>query len=320
MNRLRMAILAAASLLLGGCALFRPAEPTKLQMFTVAAKEGDFLAGAAVVDITPESNFDMGGYAIGRDATGVHDPLYARALVLKRGEHEQILVAVDLVGLFRPFIKEVVAEVPNINPERVIIASTHNHSSPDSMGIWGTPPIRSGLNDAFMQKVKRGILQSIADARAALRPAEVGWTTVPIDPTEFIKNVNRKGLVDPEIAVLHLRDQGGGATIAVLTELGCHPEVVPEKNTLVSADYPGYTVHALEDEFGGVGIYVSGDLGALVSPVRHMGDHHAGVYWEAAKRIGDRLAEYTAFGVHSIEHYEKSPRLAVYHTPIYLKT
>jgi hypothetical protein len=132
--------------------------------------------------------------------------------------------------------------------------------------------------------------------------------------------VNRKGLVDPEVPVLHVRGRGAGPTIATLVELGCHAEIVPPSNTQVSADFPGYVVRALERELGGVGIYVAGDLGALVSPVRHLGDRHEGVVWEEAQRFGERLASYAIQGVHAIESYDGTPRLAVYHTPIYLES
>ena len=284
------------------------------------AKDGDLEAGAAAVDISPEkAGLKMGGYRVGRDSTGNHDPLFARALVLKRGDHEQILVAVDLVGLFRPFIRETLAEIPGLPIDEVIVASTHDHSSPDSMGIWGHPPFTSGLDKDFMAKVRRGIVQSIQDARARVAPAEIGYATTAVDPVDFIKNANRKNLVDPESTVIHVRARGGGATIATLVELGCHPEVVPEDNTLVSADFPGYCVRALEREFGGVGIYVSGDLGALVSPVRHRDPSRPDWMWKEAQRIGERLAGYAIPALRGIREYETAPRLAAYKTPIYLE-
>lgn len=306
-------------MLLGGCAWFRPSEPEKVVTTMSVAKEGDLLAGAAAVDISPDkAGLKMGGYRVGRESTGNHDPLFARALVLKRGDHEQVLVAVDLVGLFRPFIRETLAEIHDVPIEHIVVASTHDHSSPDSMGIWGHPPFSSGMDKDFMAKVRRGILQAIHDARANLAPAEIGCATTAVDPENFIKNVNRKNLVDPESTVIHVRARGGGATIATLVELGCHPEVVPEDNTLVSADFPGYTVRALERELGGVGIYVSGDLGALVSPVRHREPDRPGWMWEEAQRIGERLAGYATAAVKGIGEYESAPRLAAYRTPIFL--
>jgi hypothetical protein len=122
--------------------------------------------------------------------------------------------------------------------------------------------------------------------------------------------------------VIHVRARGpganNGATIATLVELGCHPEVVPEDNTLVSADFPGYCVRALEREFGGVGIYVSGDLGALVSPVRHRKPENPDWCWDEARRIGERLAGYASEAVKTIREYESAPRLAAYRSPIFL--
>lgn len=65
-----------------------------------------FTAGAAAVTISPqathlESRLYLGGYDgyMGRPAEGVHDDLYARALVLSQGGTTLALVALDLVGM-----------------------------------------------------------------------------------------------------------------------------------------------------------------------------------------------------------------------------
>lgn len=56
-------------------------------LFSVAGLGASLKAGAAKVDITPQTGLKMYGYA-GRKsgATGVLDPLYARTLVLEAGD------------------------------------------------------------------------------------------------------------------------------------------------------------------------------------------------------------------------------------------
>src|SRR5262245_47062284 len=65
---------------------------------------GPIRAGAASRVITPDLSSPpsprMAGFAQGRDATGVHDDLYARAIVLEVGETSIALVALDLIGFF----------------------------------------------------------------------------------------------------------------------------------------------------------------------------------------------------------------------------
>src|SRR3970040_852627 len=64
------------------------------------------LAGAAALPITPlpehlEDRLYLGGYDgyLGRPAGGVHDDLFARALVLGGGETTVALIALALVGM-----------------------------------------------------------------------------------------------------------------------------------------------------------------------------------------------------------------------------
>src|SRR5438552_1599364 len=58
-------------------------------------------AGAARVDITPDvkaAKIPLGGYAArkGSPSTGVHDPVYAHALVLSSGDTKVAIVSLDL--------------------------------------------------------------------------------------------------------------------------------------------------------------------------------------------------------------------------------
>jgi len=55
------------------------------------------MAGAAAVDITPPVPFRMAGYFSERISTGVHDLLWAKALVPRQGDEQIALVFCDLV-------------------------------------------------------------------------------------------------------------------------------------------------------------------------------------------------------------------------------
>ena len=62
----------------------------------MTAAKGPVMAGAAVVDITPPAGQMMCGYAARTEpATGTHDPLTARALVIG----DTALVVADVLGL-----------------------------------------------------------------------------------------------------------------------------------------------------------------------------------------------------------------------------
>ncbi len=73
-------------------------------------------AGFAQMDITPDTSAAkvyIAGFGSNRVATGVHDPLFARAIVLEQPGGKKIgIVSVDLVGLFHDFTRATRTLVP----------------------------------------------------------------------------------------------------------------------------------------------------------------------------------------------------------------
>src|SRR5262245_60599688 len=90
-------------------------------------------AGVAVVDITPPIPFRMHGYFYERLSTGIKDPLYARAIVLKQGNELAALVFCDLVGI--PYsetapARKQASEATGIPVEHIAVNGTHTHTGP----------------------------------------------------------------------------------------------------------------------------------------------------------------------------------------------
>src|SRR6185503_8684692 len=105
-----------------------------------AADDAPVQAGFAEADITPKVGKDLppvyvAGFGKNRVATGVHDPIMARAVVLQHKDEKIALVSVDLVGLFLPRIEKIRRELPGFS--YVLVSSTHNHEGPDTLGLWG---------------------------------------------------------------------------------------------------------------------------------------------------------------------------------------
>ena len=71
----------------------------------------------------------IGGFGPMRPANDVHDPIYARALVLAQDGAYIALVGLDLVGIASPrthAARDRLVE-DGFAPERLIVAATHNH-------------------------------------------------------------------------------------------------------------------------------------------------------------------------------------------------
>ena len=93
------------------------------------------MAGAASVDITPAVGVLLDGYgARTTPSEGVHDPLFARALVVDYGpEGAATIVGCDLLGMHPWTTAEVRRQVEaahGIPADGVIVLATHNHAGP----------------------------------------------------------------------------------------------------------------------------------------------------------------------------------------------
>jgi hypothetical protein len=55
--------------------------------------------GIANVDVTPPVGYRMSGYFYERFSTGTHNPLIARAIVLRQGDQQFAWVFCDLIGV-----------------------------------------------------------------------------------------------------------------------------------------------------------------------------------------------------------------------------
>src|SRR4051812_23887329 len=111
----------------------------------------------------------IAGYGQNRAATKLHDPITARAVVLSDGSKKIALVAVDVVGLFLPTVERVREKLPGFS--YVMVSSTHNHEGPDTLGLWGSSPFKSGVDPDYLTRVVDGAAEAVKKADAALTPA-----------------------------------------------------------------------------------------------------------------------------------------------------
>jgi Neutral/alkaline non-lysosomal ceramidase, N-terminal len=273
---LRLAALAAviAAALAAGCASGGRAgrSETGAGATVPLSAASPLLAGAASVVITPTVDpsgppVRMAGFGPGRDATGVNDDLYARALVLAAGDRAVALVALDLIGFFHDDVVQIRDEVrarhPEVGVDTILVASTHTHAGPDVIGIW-TPPERS-VDAAYIGRIRSAAADAVAQAWSRRRPARLSFATA--DRADLIQDSRLPEVIDPTVRLLKVDAADGRETIATLLNFADHPESLGRGNTLLSSDYPGATRRRLEEAFGGVAIFTSADIGGLLTPL-----------------------------------------------------
>ncbi len=250
--------------------------------------------GIAAVDITPkvtpEKPVWLAGYGPGRKATGVHDALFARAVVLRDGAKKVAMVCVDLVGVQRPLVLKVREQLKDY--AYVMVSSSHNHEGPDVIGIWGATFLVSGCEPAYMKQVADGCVAAVKAAELKLAPAEASYGTA--EDEELLGDSRLPKVKDGVLRLLKFTG-ADGKLAGLLVQWNCHPESMGSKNTLITADFCWATVAALEKKHQCPVAYFSGAVGGLMAPPDGVVKDNAGKVleegdYEYARVYGESVA------------------------------
>ena len=256
----------------------------------------------------------LAGFHNGRPAAGVHDPLWARAIVFDQGQTRVGVVVLDLVGWFYPEVVATrqLASESGLGIDQLIIASTHNHEGPDTMGLWGEGITRSGYDPEYALFVQETSVEALKQAVARL--TDVGRiVSGSVDAASYddsgigmlIRDSRDPKVIDAQLSAILVEDTTG-QTIATLSHFGNHPEVMGADNLLITSDYPGVLRDSLENGltydtysrngYGGTSIYINGLVGGLMTPlgvtvVDGEGTKWSETSWERMDAMGTVMAE-----------------------------
>ncbi len=267
-----------------------------LLMFTSVINIGrsQFYIGAAQRIITPTDTAYIAGHSHNRIFQGVHDDIYVKAAVISNGSDLITLLTFDCIGLLYPQLLEIrkkVAEtIPNFPIGHIVMSSTHTHSGPDVVGLWGPNQLTSGVDDHYMDFLIQQAYGSIIDAYNDMSPAR-GEYTQSTHGDDWVYNISEADELDRSLTALRfLADDG--STLLSLTNFACHPTFLDAVNEHVSSDYiGGYYAHA-DSLWGGVNMFLQGSIGGWVQPEYEEKNSNQAFY--RGKGIAQEL--YKAFG------------------------
>ena len=241
---------------------------------TTALAADAFRAGAATSNLTPSLDSMIIGGFVPFPASGVHDELHARCLVLDDGKTKIALVVCDLLGLHRSVSLEarrLIEEATGIPPSHVAISGTHTHSAASALG--GDRYTSEAPLDDYQRFVARRIADGVRRAINNLRPAQIAFGTVeapehvfnrrwfmkegtvPVNPFGKIDKVKMNapagspnliepaGPTDPTISFIAVREPGG-RLLSVYSAYSLH-YVGGVGSGDISADYYGMYCAAL---------------------------------------------------------------------------
>jgi hypothetical protein len=259
------ALVAAA--LAGSCAgIFQHALPARPAACAHLAAGTELRVGAAEREITPPVGGYMSGFSLARTSTGVASPLKVRALVFGLGDRRFAIVGIDNMGLLREDVDWIKSCVAGFANGDVFVCASHTHAGPDLIGLWGWYLLTSGRDTGYLQSVGAATAAAVAEAWARAEPATLVRGEGRIPARGLVKNSNFAECFDRRLAVVHARAVADGRPLGTLLQLSCHPEVLPRRNTLLSADFVGELCDAWRDQGLGQAVFVNGALGAMVSP------------------------------------------------------
>lgn len=239
-------------------------------------------AGFGRVKITPDVNDPqhpvwLAGFDNGRQAKSVHDDLWAVALVLDDGVTRLGIVALDAIGFFHDDVISVRRRLPSeLRLDYTTVCATHNHSTPDLMGLWGPNEFRSGVDPQYRERVINAAVAALVQAAGATEPVRLGLHEIATPPAGLVTDTRLPEVYDPDLRVLHFVRPGDGSTVGTLVGWANHPETPWSKNYDITADFPGVIREALEHGIrydgqvrqpglGGIHLFVNGAVGGLMT-------------------------------------------------------
>ncbi len=229
-------------------------------------------AGTARANITPYVGAFLAGFG-NRDhgCEGIHDELFARALVLQGGETALCIVSCDLIGLTRESvgtIRKQIEAATGIPAAHVMLACTHTHSG-HTMGLLRHPGLDPELVHVTEKKIAGAAIMAHRSVAGAALGAGKGRARIGVNRREkkpeggVVLGKNPEGATDPDVAVLRV-DDAAGKPLALVVNHACHPVVLGGRNYQVSADYPGQVAAFVEGVYpGAVCLYLNGCCGNI---------------------------------------------------------
>lgn len=237
-----------------------------LMIAAMTANAADLRAGAAAVNITPPKGAPMAGYYYNRAADGVHDDLFAKAIVLESEGVRVAVVACDVESLPRAVVEKArkkIEALSGIAGAAVMISATHTHTGPVILEERSQDKLQGEMLDIarkYTEDLPNKIAASVQQAAALLKPVRVsagignepsltfnrrfymkdgsvGWNPGKLNPNV----VRPAGPTDPAVPVVYFETLDGHP-LATYVNYAMHLDTVGGFE--YSADY-AYTLSKL---------------------------------------------------------------------------
>eukprot|EP00003_Mantamonas_plastica_P025806 TRINITY_DN513_c0_g1_i15.p3 TRINITY_DN513_c0_g1~~TRINITY_DN513_c0_g1_i15.p3 ORF type:complete len:441 (-),score=141.77 TRINITY_DN513_c0_g1_i15:4571-5893(-) len=251
------------------------------------------MAGAAKVDGTLPKGTPLAGYNHGArrvpywpapevkeyttfmtGSTGAINPTWVKALVIDNGNTKFAWATLDGIGSDGGLMRlgfELAGDMGFTIPrENVIFSASHTHSGPGAVSaemLWALAPATDLLVPELQQKLAASIAEALVTAEKTMKPAKIAFgmgnlVNVTRNRRAKISPYVNTDTIDPHLGVIRVDDDSGKA-IATLWNFATHGTCYGPDNMQFSSDIMGYACELVEEQVGGVALFVNGDAGDI---------------------------------------------------------
>ncbi len=270
--------------------VFERAEPAEDRLYTAGFGKCSIMPDEPIPGKTV---YYVAGYRINHPATGILDPMMAKAVYLDdhTGRGGVVFCQIDCVGLLRHDVQIIRARLQSFCEETgcrsINICSTHDHAGIDTMGLWGPLP-KTGRNKEHMEKVYLGAQTAILNAYRNRREGALYYGFTEIDPALY-RDSRLPEIFSNKLHRIRFVPNDGSREI-YLVNFSSHSESLLGDNTLISADFPAYIAAEVEKEKGADMVYTVGAIGGLIM-MRPMDDNNILSTKKTGRFLGKKLCE-----------------------------
>jgi len=229
-----------------------------------------FFVGAESHNINPATGAFIADDKNDRHFTGIHDSIFVKAMVVSNANNQIAILTFDCIGLLYPTLLDIrkgaALQIPStsLNPANIVAASTHTHSGPDVVGIWGPNQTTSGAQKDYIDRLVKTTAVKIAEAWKNNQPAKIVYAETT-HGDGWVFNISVPGELDRAVSILQFTGMDK-KPIATLTNFACHPTFMDSKNDTVLADYVGGFYKKMNETTGGINLFLQGAVGGWVQP------------------------------------------------------
>lgn len=261
--------------------------------FTINSYSQKLKVGSAKRLLTPNPLIAIsGGVGTPKLATVKKGELYVRAMVMENGDEKIAIVNIDNLGWPAALGNKSRNLIKTIPPENILIGATHTHSAPDAYAF----PDENGNHSADLEYLEWCVVQ-IADAvNEAVENMEPAHLKIAVGKAEgkIAYNYYAPKLYDPRCGVIQaigIQGKNKNKAIVTLVNYAIHPEVIGNSRGILSPDMVGPLYDRIENETGGMAIFMNGAQGGMVTADNRLDNGNEANDWEECKRIGNLLAD-----------------------------